>query len=256
MIISRLRRRYFFNRLFYIHFILGLLLGSEKETPEILSTSLSFSSIEFEVLKNGESNKHYIWIHGDEKTANMAIKYHLNQYEGTAFLIKNGEREVVYQNTKIDPNRIFSRSGSFRTLTKFKLEWAPGTLKKALDELDQKREQFLAILFPDSGGVLIAVHNNFRGYNMKSELENYTKVSINPKENPRDFIICTDPDDFDKLSLGHYNVILQDQLPEEDDGSLSWAALRNGVRYVNIEARLGWLSQQKKMLKFVEERLN
>ena len=256
MIISRLRRRYFFNRLFYIHFILGLLLGSEKETPEFLSTSLSFSSIEFEVLKNGESNKHYIWIHGDEKTANMAIKYHLNQYEGTAFLIKNGEREVGYQNTKIDPNRIFSRSGSFRTLTKFKLEWAPGTLKKALDELDQKREQFLAILFPDSGGVLIAVHNNFRGYNMKSELENYTKVSINPKENPRDFIICTDPDDFDKLSLGHYNVILQDQLPEEDDGSLSWAALRNGVRYVNIEARLGWLSQQKKMLKFVEERLN
>ena len=102
---------------------------------------------------------------------------------------------------------------------------------------------------------MIAVHNNFRGYNMISELENYTKVSINPKENPRDFIICTEPDDFDKLSLGHYNVILQDQLPEEDDGSLSWASLRNGVRYVNIEARLGWLSQQKKMLKFVEERL-
>ena len=244
------------NRLFYIHFIMSLLFGSEKEKPEVLTTSVSFSGIEFEVVINGVSNNHYIWLHGDERTANMALRHHLNHYDGIAFLIKSDEREVVYQNTKIDPNRIFSRSGSFRTLTKFKLEWAPGTLKKALDELDQKREQFLAILFPDSGGVLIAVHNNFRGYNMISELENYTKVSINPKENPRDFIICTDPDDFDKLSLGHYNVILQDQLPEEDDGSLSWASLRNGVRYVNIEARLGWLSQQKKMLKFVEERLN
>ena len=88
-------------------------------------------------------------------------------------------------------------------------------------------------------------------------MKNHTKVSINPMENLRDFIICTDPDDFDTLSKGrHYNVILQDQLPEEDDGSLSWAALRNGIRYINIEARLGWLSQQKKNLEFIEERLN
>ena len=245
------------NSLFYIYFIISVLLGSEKEIPEIGDTSVSFAGIEFKLIKNGESKKHYIWMHGDEKTASMAIQYHLNHYAGTAFLIKSEEREVVYHNTKIDPNRIFSRSGSFRTLTKFKLEWAPGTLRKSLDELDQERGQFLDILFPDSGGILIAVHNNFRGYNMSTELENHTKVSINPKENPRDFIICTNPGDFATLSKGgHYNIILQDKLPEEDDGSLSWAALRNGIRYVNIEARLGWLSQQKKMLKFVEERLN
>ena len=56
--------------------------------------------------------------------------------------------------------------------------------------------------------------------------------------------------------MGHYNVLLQDQTPKEDDGSLSWAALRNGIRYVNIDTRLGWLSQQKKMLEFIEEHLN
>ncbi len=244
------------NRLFYIYFIVSVLLGSEKETRDIVDTSVSFSSIDFEVVKNGKSNKHYIWIHGDEKTANMAIKYHLNLYNGTAFLINSEEREVFFYDTKIDPNRIFSRSGSFKTLTKFKLEWAPGIVKKALDELDKERGQFLDILFPDFGGVLIAVHNNFHGYDLRSELKNHTKVSINPKENLRDFIICTDPNDFDTLSKDvHYNVILQNQISGEDDGSLSWAALRNGVRYVNIEARLGWLSQQKKMLKFVEERL-
>ena len=38
----------------------------------------------------------------------------------------------------------------------------------------------------------------------------------------------------------------------KNNGSLSWAALEHGVRYINIETRLGWLSQQKQMLYFVE----
>ena len=29
-----------------------------------------------------------------------------------------------------------------------------------------------------------------------------------------------------------------------------------GVRYINIESRLGWLSQQRKMLYFVEHELS
>mgnify|MGYP001337322496 FL=1 len=40
-----------------------------------------------------------------------------------------------------------------------------------------------------------------------------------------------------------------------NNGSLSWAALEHGVRYINIETRLGWLSQQKKMLYYVESLL-
>jgi hypothetical protein len=50
-------------------------------------------------------------------------------------------------------------------------------------------------------------------------------------------------------------VVLQEKLPQKDDGSLSWAAMRNGVRYVNIEVRLGWLTQQKKMLNYLEKNL-
>ena len=45
------------------------------------------------------------------------------------------------------------------------------------------------------------------------------------------------------------------ELDENNDGSLSWAALGNGVRYIIIETRLGWLSQQRKMLDFVENSL-
>ena len=29
----------------------------------------------------------------------------------------------------------------------------------------------------------------------------------------------------------------------------------NGIRYINIESRLGWLSQQRMMLRFVEDEL-
>ena len=43
---------------------------------------------------------------------------------------------------------------------------------------------------------------------------------------------------------------------EKDDGSLSWEALRRNVRYLNIETRLGYLSKQKAMLKYIEENLN
>lgn len=247
--------QYLLYRLFTFHFIISLLVGSDREKSKMSSTTINFCSIEFDIVKKGESNNCYIWLHGDERTANLAIRHHLKHYGGTAFLVKSKDREVPYRDTKIDPNRVFSRKGSFKAIKKFKPEWAPGTIKVALDELDQARKQFLSELFPDSNGVLVAVHNNFRGYNIKSELKYSTKVSLNPKENPRDFIICTDSTDFEKLSVGTYNVVLQDRPPEKDNGSLSWAAFRNGIRYVNVETRLGWLTKQKKMLEFVEESL-
>ena len=252
---KRSKTQYLLYRLFTFHFIISLLVGSDREKSKMSSTTINFCSIEFDIVKKGESNNCYIWLHGDERTANLAIRHHLKYYGGTAFLVKSKDREVPYRDTKIDPNRVFSRKGSFRAIKKFKPEWAPGTIKAALDELDQARKQFLSELFPDSSGVLVAVHNNFRGYNIKSELKYSTKVSLNPKENPRDFIICTDSTDFEKLSVGTYNVVLQDRPPEKDNGSLSWAAFRNGIRYVNVETRLGWLTKQKKMLEFVEESL-
>ena len=90
---------------------------------------------------------------------------------------------------------------------------------------------------------------------MKDELTNSQLHSIKKDKNPRDFIICTDLKDYQKLKKGPYNVVLQNIIDEDNNGSLSWPALENGVRYVNIETRLGWLSQQRKMLKFVESSL-
>ena len=109
---------------------------------------------------------------------------------------------------------------------------------------------------PKKDGILISVHNNFRGYNVKYELKFSRKTSIKKQQNPIDFILCTHEKDFEKLANGPYNVVLQDTVIKRDNGSLSWESLRRNVRYVNIETRLGYLTKQKKMLEFVSETLN
>ena len=101
--------------------------------------------------------------------------------------------------------------------------------------------------------ILFLLHNNFRGYNVHKEKKIVKKFLLKKNENPRDFIICTNAHDYEKLSSGPYNVVLQNKLPKKDDGSLSWESLRRRVRYLNVETRLGYLSKQKKMLKFIEE---
>ena len=90
----------------------------------------------------------------------------------------------------------------------------------------------------------------------KKEEKKSQRTSIKSGQNPRDFIICTYEKDFEKLSTGPYNVVLQSKIPEKDDGSLSWESLRRNVRYLNVETRLGYLTKQKKMLRFIETTLN
>ena len=243
------------NKLLYLS-IVSFIIGSEIDKKFDYKSSIIFAGVEFKLIKNGESPNRYIWLHGDEQTARMALEHHIGHFQGVAFFIQNKNREIPYKSTIVDPNRIFSRSGAYHALRKFKPGWPRGVLKRSLDEIDEGRKKFLNILLPDNTGLLISVHNNFRGYNVFKEKDKSQKVSIKSNENPRDFIICTNPQDYDKLSNGPYNVVLQNKLPEHDDGSLSWEALRNNVRYLNIETRLGYLSKQKKMLRFVEHTLN
>ena len=231
--------------------ILTVLFASDREIPTESSTSISFAGIPFDVIENGVSDNRYIWLHGDEQTAKMVLEEHIRSFSGKAFFIKCDEREVPFESTKIDPNRIFSREGSRAALRKFKPGWNARAFKTALDNLDYERDYFLVELFPENKGLLIALHNNFRGYNIKEELSKSRLSSIKRGQNPRDFIICTQESDYRKLEMGPYNLVLQDQLRTKDDGSLSWAALRDDIRYINIETRLGWLSKQRKMLKFV-----
>ena len=253
--ISRHRRLYLLNRLF-LYTIISIVYGSEIHDKQINKSFIMFAGAKFNLVQNGDSPNRYIWLHGDEQTARMALEYHIGLYNGLAFFIESETREIPFKSTIVDPNRIFSRDGAYYALRKFKPGWQPGTLKMALDEIDRERESFLDILMPNKNGLLISLHNNFRGYNVHKEKGNSQRISIKKNENPRDFIICTDSSDFEILVSSPYNVVLQNELPERDDGSLSWEALRRNVRYLNIETRLGYLSKQKAMLKYIEDNLN
>ena len=50
--------------------------------------------IKFKVVKKGNSDRKYIWFHGDEKTAKMALDHHMKTNEGTAYYIQNKLREA------------------------------------------------------------------------------------------------------------------------------------------------------------------
>ena len=253
--ISRHRRLYLLNSLF-LYTIISIVYGSEIHDKQINKSFIMFAGAKFNLVQNGDSPNRYIWLHGDEQTARMALEYHIGLYNGLAFFIESETREIPFKSTIVDPNRIFSRDGAYYALRKFKPGWQPGTLKMALDEIDRERESFLDILMPNKNGLLISLHNNFRGYNVHKEKGNSQRISIKKNENPRDFIICTNSSDFEILVSSPYNVVLQNELPERDDGSLSWEALRRNVRYLNIETRLGYLSKQKEMLKYIEDNLN
>ena len=256
LVIYFLRRYNFCTFILYGTFLPTLASASELDKSNPQKSHITFLGIKFNIIQNGDTPNSYIWLHGDEQTARMALEHHVSRYGGIAFFIQSQTREIPFESTMIDPNRIFSRKGTYHALRKFKPEWQPETLNKALDNIDIQRDTFLDMLMPSNNGVLISVHNNFRGYNVHMEKDKSQKVSIKSDQNPRDFIICTNSNDYESLSDGPFNIVLQNISPDNDDGSLSWEALRRGVRYLNIETRLGYLTQQKKMLSFVERNLD
>ena len=213
------------------------------------------ASIQFKVIQNGDSDRRYIWLHGDEQTARMALENHMKRYKGKAFLVQGILRESEFFSGIIDPNRIFSSDGAQANIQKYNPKWTQRKKSESLLAINKDRKSFFESIFPPNGELLVALHNNYKGYNIYKELSSSDANSIKKDQNPRDFFICTNRSDYEILSRSPFNVVLQEKPPNKDDGSLSWAANRNEIRYVNIETRLGWLSQQKKMLNFIEKNL-
>ena len=225
------------------------MLEIEKEIKKIVE----IGGIKFDIVKNGNRDRKYIWFHGDEKTAYMALDAHMKNSSGTAYFIQNDDREINYHGGLIDPNRIFSSDGTLDNINKYNIHWSNTKKKEILTNINQERNEFLEEIFPQNGGVIVAIHNNFRGYNVHKEIDNSDSISIKEDQNPRDFFLCTNTNDFKILAKSPYNVVLQEKWKPIDDGSLSWAALRHDIRYILLETRLGWLKKQTKMLKYLDD---
>jgi hypothetical protein len=212
-----------------------------------------FGDIAFREYRRGEDRRRYIWLHGDERTAHDVLRDHLRRTEGRAFLVENDARNVRFEEGLLDPNRVFSRAGAERNLRSLNPGWSEMQLEEVLRRLDMEREPFLSRILPASlEGLLVALHNNSASYSVQDEAPISDAVAMNDPPHPDEFLLCTIPGDFERLSMGAYNVVLQHSAPTDDDGSLSRLCAARGVRYVNIEAAHGNATGQQEMLNQVE----
>jgi len=210
----------------------------------------------FRILRNGGSKRRYVLIHGNEETARAVLIRHMETHEGIAYLAEYQTRTVEVNNAKLDPNRMFSRAGAEANLKKLNPEISAEQLEAALKLLDREREHLVRALFPPTGGLLVALHNNSEGYSVKDEVDISDDTSLREPGNPHAFFLCTDPKDFSVLKTSPYNVVLQWRAPKTDDGSLSRLAAAREVRYVNLEVGLGHPDRQREMMRWLEWNLS
>jgi hypothetical protein len=238
-----LTRRLFFSSL-------GLILA-----PPLPARTWKAGPIHFEVIRNGKSSRRYLHIHGNEETARAVLREHMKRQSGAAFLIRNQQRHCTVRGGEFDPNRIFSAAGAEQNLRMLNSSWTPSQLEHALRDLSRHREKLIRKLTPPAGGLLVALHNNGRGYSVLSEIPISDETALNDQDNPHEFFLATQPQDFAILAKSPYNAVLQNRAPDTDDGSFSRVAASRGIRYVNLEVSLGKFGRQKEMLDWLERNL-
>ena len=213
------------------------------------------AGIRFDIIRHGRSTHRYFHVHGNETTARELLYEHMKKFKGTGFTVQSLARQVPLGALEIDPNRMFSGEGAERNLRRVNVDLSEAAIQNALHYLERDRRKFVQAILPPEGGLLIALHNNGPGYSVHTEVPISDAVSLADPENPREFMLTVNRPDFDILKTSPFNVVLQDKAPPDDDGSLSRLCTKLGVRYVNIEARLGNLDGQRRMLEFIEAKL-
>lgn len=208
------------------------------------------AGIRFRVV-TGRRDVTLLHIHGDETTAREVMEEIAPAAKATCYFVQSATRVVTVGGLRIDPNRMFSNEGAHRSLTRLNAGVSAARISNALRDLANSRERFVRRLLPRPGGLLVALHNNSRGYSIDTELPLSERQSIKPGQDRHDFMLATDPADFVRLEASPFNCVLQTAAPPPDDGSLSRLCARRGVRYVNIEAAMGHRGEQAAMLNWV-----
>jgi len=188
----------------------------------------------------------YIWVHGDESVA-RDMTLNLAQNKKRCFLVNSISRLVESNGIHINPNRVFSGIGAEENLRFHNPGITDDNLDQILRQFDRDRDNFFKLLWPRKDSLLVALHNNFESYTIAAEVKNAKATHLPEKDHFRDFYLTVNEKDFEKLATGPYNVVLQDE-NGLDDGSLSRAAQKMNVRYINLETNLHKPQRQKAML--------
>lgn len=212
----------------------------------------TLSDVRFRRIRNGRSTRRYLVIHGDETTARDVLIDHMKTRQGDAYLVESKTRAVRPHLLEIDPNRMFSNQGASLSIERLNASAGRQTIEREVRWLAARRHQLFGALLPPAGGLLIALHNNARGYSVNEEVPISNRAHLPSPTTPHEFFLATAVSDFDLLATGPYNAVLQSEAKGEDDGSLSRLCAARGVRYVNLECALGNRKAQAEMLAWLD----
>ncbi|MFM9025777.1 MAG: M15 family metallopeptidase [Planctomycetaceae bacterium] len=202
-------------------------------------------------------------LHDDENTAVEAAAIVLAERGGRLTEVRHsGAREVVFRldghEFRFDPNRIFTPAGRRATLEKLSA-WTP----EADEAVRAFADHLAAAHRLTRAATVVAVHNNTPDrYTVRDYLPggplaaDAADVAVHAGVDPDDFFYVTDRGLFEALSAKGRQVVLQAEASVADDGSLSVACGKNGIRYVNVEAEHGHRAEQAAMLRDLLEILD
>lgn len=198
----------------------------------------------------------WVHVHENETTAVATATLLIDSLGKGCFVTwqHSGNRYVTYslngQDYKFDPNRIYTPKGLEATLK------TNGAFTPEGFEAAQQLASLFIAKYVDSNKLIVALHNNSDngGLHIKSYLpggeygNDASQVYVNDAEDIDDFFYTTDQRIFDYLKNKGFNILLQNNATVTDDGSLSVYCGYKGMVYLNIEAQLGHLEEQKRMM--------
>jgi hypothetical protein len=212
----------------------------------------TLGGVGFQRIRRGRSSRRYLVIHGDETTARDVLLDHMKTHSGHAYLVESRTRTVRPHLFEIDPNRLFSDAGAARSIERLNETAGAADIAREVKWLGARRHHLFNALLPPAGGLLIALHNNARGYSVNEEVPISNKVHLPSPSTPHEFFLATSETDFDLIARGTYNAVLQNEAKGDDDGSLSRLCASRGIRYVNLECALGNRKAQSEMLTWLD----
>lgn len=262
----------------------GFLFG---QSPVRIPVTVGENTFYIETYEKAGEGIAYVHVHENETASLEAGKHIWNRFGGKIITLvhsfdgtKNRNVTFTWKKTvyKFDPNRIYTPD---RTVLQNNISVVKG--RGEVDEFIISEVEKLAKAIwseIDDFSYIIALHNNKNEpgvlvrkglFSKKYQPESFSIISyikkndessdsnlscediyINPRINNSEFFIVTERRDFSLLYRKRYNVVLQNNQPV-DDGSLSVFALKNGIRYVNSEAKMGRVKEQIEMLTLLLE---
>ncbi len=226
---------------------------------DTISYELSGEKIQFKIYNPKDpTGVLYYNMHDNENTAVEAMDSILKKYEGKFIELQFKGKRLVggWLNQQryfwVDPNRIYTDLGIYKTLRKFNSYNAYS--RKAVKAFGQ----FITDSLLKDAKIIIAMHNNQNGYS----LNHYKKGAVyassaakyhhNPRRSPHDFFYVVDSSLYEFVVQHGFNAVLQNAETVQDDGSLSVYCANQGIHYVNIEAKAGHLAEQIEMLELLQ----